>query len=271
MFLLTINYNHLNHYNHLLFRAIVGGILFSAIFERLRLHLHHSQYPKWPTYNFLMLWIICNIIKLIQITLAIFSLLRREIPIRKDRLLSVIGYVFSLFWILACVICEAWIFTSIFVSYSIIGVIKDDTIQFCSLVVHFIFQMLFLMESNACHKKHSSTLKLRVHFSGICNLVMLTQVVTTIIYNLWDIFKNSSTAISYINFPVVLYLVELFYRGYAAWCYYLFYHSSHAGSLTTEHTNESVMEYERSYDRARVAGFGSRLQFVTTENFSAAK
>ena len=252
----------------------MGGILVSAIFEHLRFYVHKVitfsiQIQAWSTYNFVTLWIICNVIKWKQITLAIFLLIRRETPIRKASFLSVIGYVFSFFCILDCVTYEALVFTSIFESYTITRIIElvAVTMSFCSLTTHSIFQALFLMESNSCHKRYSSTFLLRVRLSAIFNLVILMCMVVTAIYSLRDIFEKWSTSMSYINSFLVLSLVEFFYRSYAVWCYHLFHQRGHASSRTSNHTSESLMNNGRSYDHV-AAGFGSRLQFVATEHFT---
>ena len=265
----------------LLFRAILGCI-FSTILLRATLsiffvdvNVHHKiSIQRELIHNFVMLlWLICNIIIWILMIPIFFSFLKRETPIRKASLLSVIGYIFSFFCILDCMTNEALIFASIFVPHMIrIIQLVAVTMRFCALVTQSVYQMVFLMELNAYRNKHSNTFLLRVYLSGNFNIIILIYMVVTAIYGFGDIFENWNTAISYIIYPLVLGLVELLYRSYAIWCYYLFHLRDRTVSLSSEHISESVMEqksYERTYDCP--AGFGSNLQFVSTEHFSAAK
>ena len=215
----------------------------------------------------MLLWLICTITIWILIIPIIFSFLKRETPIRKASLLSVIGYIFSLFYILDYTINEALIFASMFISHMIrIIQFVADVMSFCSFVAQFIFQTLFLVELKTYCKRYSKTFLLRVRLSDAFNKVLLMHMVIIAIYSLRGIFENWSTVMNYVNFPLVLGLVEFLYRCYAAWCYYLFHLRNRTVSLTS---SESVEEksYRRTYDR--VAGFGSNLQFVSTEHFTA--
>ena len=77
---------------------------------------------------------------------------------------------------------------------------------------------------------------------------------------------------NFVNFPLVFDLIELLFRGYGVWCYFLFHLRYHTISLTSRHTNESVIK-QKTYGKTLhcVASFRSNLQFVYTKHFTAVK
>ena len=120
-------------------------------------------------------------------------------------------------------------------------------VSFCSFGTQFIFQALFLMELNAYHMRYSNTFLFQVYLSGNFNIVIFMYMVTTTIYSLGGIFENWSIAMNFVNFPLVFDLIELFFR-YGVWCYFLFHLRYHTVSLTSRHTNESVIK-QKTYGK----------------------
>ena len=146
-------------------------------------------------------------------------------------------------------------------------------VSFCSFGTQFIFQALFLMELNAYHMRYSNTFlfQVQIYLSGNFNIEIFMYMVTTTIYSLGGIFENWSTATISISLLQCL-VWQNFYIVLCCMVLSFFYIRDHAASLTSGHTSESVMKqksYGRTYDY--VECFGSKLQFVSTEHFTAVK